>query len=144
MYPGAWEAPSLAAAMPNGDAPSPVGSGSSMCSPGRHGSSRSVLGVLRAFEVRDRENADSLGCPYQRPLLLQEQRRAERAEQQRIRSEREKERQARMAVSLPPGLGGLGWSWLVQAHPWSTWEHELCVACKPAHEVSVHPLLTLF
>lgn len=31
----------------------------------------------------------------------QEKRRAERAEQQRIRSEREKERQARMAVSDP-------------------------------------------
>lgn len=57
---------------------------------------------------RDKEDAVSLGHPSQRPLLLQEQRRAERAEQQRIRSEREKERQARMAVSLPPGMGGLG------------------------------------
>lgn len=33
--------------------------------------------------------------------VLQEKRRAERAEQQRIRSEREKERQARLAVSAP-------------------------------------------
>lgn len=35
-------------------------------------------------------------------LFLQEKRRAERAEQQRIRSEREKERQARLAVSGRP------------------------------------------
>ncbi|POI24628.1 hypothetical protein CIB84_011624 [Bambusicola thoracicus] len=38
-----------------------------------------------------------LGHPSRGLLPLQEQRRAERAEQQRIRSEREKERQARMA-----------------------------------------------
>lgn len=46
-----------------------------------------------------------MGHPSHGPLPLQEQRRAERAEQQRIRSEREKERQARMAVSIP-GAGG--------------------------------------
>ncbi|NXO40892.1 TNNT2 protein, partial [Locustella ochotensis] len=45
----------------------------------------------------NREDADSLRCASQGPLPVQEQRRAERAEQQRIRSEREKERQARMA-----------------------------------------------
>lgn len=47
---------------------------------------------------RDKRNV--LGHPSHGSLLLQEQRRAERAEQQRIRSEREKERQARMAVSV--------------------------------------------
>lgn len=35
------------------------------------------------------------------PLSPQEKRRAERAEQQRIRNEREKERQTRLAVSDP-------------------------------------------
>lgn len=34
-------------------------------------------------------------------FFVQEQRRAERAEQQRIRSEQEKERQARLAVRIP-------------------------------------------
>lgn len=40
--------------------------------------------------------------PAERPLCPQEKRRAERAEQQRIRAEKERERQNRLAVSLPP------------------------------------------
>lgn len=50
-----------------------------------------------------------LGCVD----LLQEKRRAERAEQQRIRAEREKERQARLAV----------WSRCINSHPHTTYMH---------------------
>lgn len=74
----------------------------------------------------NREDADSLQCPSQDPLPVQEQRRAERAEQQRIRSEREKERQARMAVSVL-------WN-----GAWGVWGHKLCV-----HLSTAEHLLTL-
>lgn len=70
----------------------------------RWGSSRPVPGALGVLGVPGCSLCP-LGRPSHGPLPLQEQRRAERAEQQRIRSEREKERQARMAVSIP-GAGG--------------------------------------
>lgn len=46
-------------------------------------------------------------APPQPLCLLQERRRAERAEQQRFRTEKERERQAKLAVgaSSPPGSG---------------------------------------
>uniref|UniRef100_A0A8C3KZJ9 Troponin T2, cardiac type n=1 Tax=Chrysolophus pictus TaxID=9089 RepID=A0A8C3KZJ9_CHRPC len=71
-----------------------------------------------------------------------EQRRAERAEQQRIRSEREKERQARMAVSITGAGGSLQhMAPPTQTHPWGTQEHELCTL---VHKVCTpDPLLSL-
>lgn len=153
VLPRCWEAPGPAAAMLR-------------CLPGMHLPPGSLVHTLpwetwqqhicpwgsRGFWGRgcvrgDREDADFLACPSQCPLLRQEKRRAERAEQQRIRSEREKERQARLAVSLPPGPGGGGLVLLLLGSTtrlWGTWGHKLCVARKPVHEVSVCLLLSRF
>uniref|UniRef100_A0A8C0VJY7 Troponin T2, cardiac type n=1 Tax=Cyanistes caeruleus TaxID=156563 RepID=A0A8C0VJY7_CYACU len=89
-FPGHWDAPALAAVVPHADAPLPR-----VTVPRLPWGPQGSRG--QGYVLWNREDADSLQCPSQGPLPVQEQRRAERAEQQRIRSEREKERQARMA-----------------------------------------------